>query len=80
MPLEKTPAQDQVAGARASILMVDDQPSRLLTFESILSNVDVNCVGALSPSDALERLLKNDLRSSCSTSRCPAWMASSWRG
>ena len=44
----------------ARILMVDDQPARLLTYESILSGLPVECVCAHSGFEALERLLKED--------------------
>ena len=43
--------------ARASILLVDDKPARLLTYEAILSGLEVNCVRALSGKEALEKLL-----------------------
>jgi PAS domain S-box-containing protein len=46
--------------SRASILMVDDQPARLLTYESILHGLQVECVGALSASEALNLLLKKE--------------------
>ena len=56
---------DGLAGAnspalRARILLVDDQPSRLLTYESILSGLAVECVWAFSGTEALGRLLKDD--------------------
>lgn len=44
----------------ARILLVDDQPSRLLTYESILSGLGVECVWAFSGTEALGRLLKDD--------------------
>ena len=44
----------------ARILMVDDQPARLLTYESILSDLPVECVRAHSGFEALERLLKQE--------------------
>jgi len=40
------------------ILLVDDQPARLLTYESILEGVGVQCVRALSGQEALTRLLQ----------------------
>jgi PAS domain S-box-containing protein len=40
------------------VLLVDDQPARLLTYESILEGVGVACVRALSGKEALERLLQ----------------------
>ena len=41
------------------VLLVDDQPARLLTYESILQGVGVSCIRALSGTEALERLLKD---------------------
>src|ERR1700759_4600393 len=41
-----------------SVLLVDDHPARLLTYESLLSGVGVTCVRALSGEEALSRLLK----------------------
>jgi PAS domain S-box-containing protein len=46
--------------ARASILLVDDKPARLLTYEAILSGLEVNCVRAHSGSEALEKLLAQE--------------------
>jgi PAS domain S-box-containing protein len=43
--------------ARANILLVDDQPARLLTYEAILSGLEVNCVRAHSGTEALEKLM-----------------------
>src|ERR1700761_2651136 len=40
------------------VLLVDDQPARLLTYESLLSGVGVTCVRALSGEEALNRLLR----------------------
>lgn len=44
---------------RASVLLVDDQPARLLSYEAILGGLDVNCVRALSGTAALAALLKD---------------------
>ncbi|WP_116810057.1 response regulator [Steroidobacter cummioxidans] len=48
------------ARPRTSILLVDDQPARLLTYEAVLSGIDVDCVRALSGRDALKQLLTRD--------------------
>jgi CheY-like chemotaxis protein len=44
--------------ALPNVLLVDDQPARLLTYESILEGVGVNCVRAHSGKEALGKLLK----------------------
>ena len=54
-PVPATPAADS---ANPAVLLVDDQPARLLTYESLLSGVGVTCVRALSGEEALSRLLK----------------------
>ena len=44
-----------------NILMVDDQPSKLLSYEAILSELDENLIKATSGREALDYLLKNDI-------------------
>jgi PAS domain S-box-containing protein len=44
--------------APPNVLLVDDQAARLLTYESILEGVGVNCVRALSGTEALDKLLR----------------------
>jgi PAS domain S-box-containing protein len=51
----KVPLDDS---ADLNVLLVDDQPARLLTYESLLAGVGVTCVRALSGEEALSRLLK----------------------
>src|SRR5215475_2288066 len=46
---------------RVNILMVDDQPAKLLSYEVILSELGENLLKATSGRDALEQLLKNDI-------------------
>jgi signal transduction histidine kinase len=48
------------ADERVSVLLVDDQPSRLLTYESILSELGQNLVSARSGLEALEKLMKQE--------------------
>jgi PAS domain S-box-containing protein len=48
---------EAAGGERPRILLVDDQPARLLTYESVLEGVGVECVRSLSGKDALGRLL-----------------------
>jgi CheY-like chemotaxis protein len=38
---------------KVNILMVDDQPGKLLTYEAILSELDENLITATSAKDAL---------------------------
>jgi two-component system, NtrC family, sensor kinase len=49
------------AGERVNILLVDDQPAKLLSYEAILGDLDANLIKASSGTEALEHLLKNDI-------------------
>ncbi|MGH9495783.1 MAG: response regulator [Candidatus Sulfotelmatobacter sp.] len=49
------------ADDRVNILMIDDQPGKLLSYEAILGELDENLVKATSAKDALEKLLKMDV-------------------
>ena len=46
---------------KINILMVDDQPSRLLTYDVILRELDENLIHANSANEALDCLLKTDI-------------------
>lgn len=46
---------------RINILMVDDDPRKLLTYEAILNELGEKLIKAHSGSEALEHLLKNDI-------------------
>jgi signal transduction histidine kinase len=46
---------------RVNILMVDDQPSKLLTYETILGELGENLIKASSASEALQCLLENEI-------------------
>ncbi|MDI3468471.1 MAG: hypothetical protein OJF62_000534 [Pseudolabrys sp.] len=46
---------------RLNILLVDDQPGKLLTYETILASMDENILKASSGREALEHLLKSDV-------------------
>lgn len=46
---------------RANILMVDDQPSKLLSYEAILSELGENLIQARSAREALDCLLHNEV-------------------
>ncbi len=45
---------------RVNILLVDDQPARLLSYESVLGELGQNLVSASSGEEALQRLLDDD--------------------
>src|SRR6202047_2051430 len=49
------------ANDRVNILMVDDQPAKLLSYEVILDELDLNLIKATSGRVALEHLLKTDI-------------------
>ena len=49
------------AHEKVNILMVDDQPAKLLSYEAILGELGENLIKANSGSEALEHLLKNDI-------------------
>ena len=53
-------SEPRVSAQRSSILLVDDQPARLLSYEAILYGLGVQCVRALSGAQALERLLEQE--------------------
>jgi two-component sensor histidine kinase/DNA-binding response OmpR family regulator len=46
---------------RINILLVDDQPAKLLTYEAILEQLGENLIKANSAKEALEQLLKTDI-------------------
>src|SRR6185436_16757557 len=46
---------------RVNILLVDDQPSKLLTYESILSDLGENLLTASSATEALDTLLRTEV-------------------
>src|SRR5271170_3944141 len=48
------------ANDKVNILMVDDQPAKLLSYEVILAELGENLIKATSGKEALELLLKND--------------------
>ena len=48
-------------GDKVNVLMVDDQPARLLSYEVILAELGENLVKASSANEALDYLLKNDV-------------------
>lgn len=46
---------------RVNILLVDDQPAKLLTYQAILGDIGENLLSASNATEALELLLKNDV-------------------
>jgi len=46
---------------KVNLLMVDDQPAKLLSYEAILSGLDENLIKAGSAREALEILLKAEV-------------------
>ena len=46
---------------KVNILLVDDQPAKLLTYEVILRELGDNLIKASSGKEALEQLLKNEI-------------------
>jgi|GEM_PF-278798 len=56
--VERAPKNKASEKDRINILLVDDQPAKLLTYEAILGELDENLFQATSGPDALEKLLK----------------------
>ena len=50
---------------KVNILLVDDQPAKLLSYEVILAELGENLIKATSPHEALGILLKTDDSPSC---------------
>jgi CheY-like chemotaxis protein len=50
-----------IAQEQVNILLVDDQPAKLLSYEVILAELGENLIKANSAREALEFLLKNDV-------------------
>jgi PAS domain S-box-containing protein len=46
---------------KTNILMVDDQPGKLLSYEAVLADLGENLIKATSAKEALEKLLKTDV-------------------
>ena len=46
---------------KVNILLVDDQPAKLLSYEVVLRDLDENLIKAHSATEALEVLLRNDI-------------------
>src|ERR1700744_3616966 len=50
-----------LANQKVNIMMVDDQPGKLLSYEAILNDLGENLISATSGKEALDVLLKNDI-------------------
>jgi PAS domain S-box-containing protein len=57
---QDTSGAADLIGRRPRILLVDDQPARLLTYETMLAGLEVRCVRTLSGEEALQQLMKQD--------------------
>jgi signal transduction histidine kinase len=53
---KESASASKAASELPNVLLVDAQPARLLTYESVLAGVGVNCIRALSGDEALARL------------------------
>src|SRR5688500_4820674 len=52
---------DMTGNEKVNILLVDDQPAKLLSYEVILKDLNENLIKASSGREALEQLLKTDI-------------------
>src|ERR1700760_5166546 len=52
---------DGASHQKVNILLVDDQPAKLLSYEAILGELGENLIKAASGTEALEHLLKNNI-------------------
>jgi len=68
-------------GSSGAILIVDDRPDKLVTLQAALSELEHEIITASSGPEALRwGCCAAISRSCCSTSTCPAWVASKRRG
>src|ERR1700761_2678500 len=58
---QRSAKQTMTGFDKVNILMVDDQPGKLLSYEAILSELGENLIKASSGREALEHLLKTDV-------------------
>jgi PAS domain S-box-containing protein len=59
--LQRSAKQTMTGSDKVNILMVDDQPGKLLSYEAILAELGENLIKANSGKEALEHLLKTDI-------------------
>jgi signal transduction histidine kinase len=55
------PVNPSTASDKVNILLVDDQPAKLLAYEAMLEDLGENLIKASSAREALDQLLKNDI-------------------
>jgi signal transduction histidine kinase len=62
-PMQSRPHRTniQVMDEKLNILLVDDQPTKLMAYEAVLGELGENLIEAHSGMEALEQLLKNDV-------------------
>jgi signal transduction histidine kinase len=54
------PPTGRVDDSKVNILLVDDQPARLMTYESVLKDLNQNLVSARSGLEALDKLMRDE--------------------
>jgi CheY-like chemotaxis protein len=59
--LNNVNSNDVTATDKVNILLVDDQPGKLLSYEAMLADLGENLIKASSGREALEHLLRNDI-------------------
>jgi signal transduction histidine kinase len=60
-PASETAAKPVTQDDRIRILLVDDQPGKLLSYEAMLAELDATLIRATSAAEALEQLLKTEI-------------------
>src|SRR6266480_4346716 len=58
--MQKTGTSGQPRSKQTNVLMVDDQPAKLISYRVILEGIDANLISAGSAREALEYLLKEE--------------------
>jgi PAS domain S-box-containing protein len=59
--MDESLVRETNASPKVNILMVDDQPAKLLSYETILAELDENLISATSGRQALDLLLKHEI-------------------
>jgi PAS domain S-box-containing protein len=63
----------EASNPRASILLVNDQPVRLLFYEALLSDLQIRCVRAVSGREAVAELLEQEISAILLDLSTPGW-------